>query len=180
MARPLPKSAPQDKRKGAKCASIRRARQRQLVFARFVAKAMPMPQPSFLSASLLVASGGAFGSWLRFVVGRGWTAALGPVRAGAFPYATLTVNLAGGLLMGLLAGWLARSGPAQGLGSEGTRLLLAVGVLGGFTTFSAFSLDTVTLIERGQSGVALLYVGASVIAGIGALFAGLVASRSFA
>jgi CrcB protein len=139
-----------------------------------------MPQPSFLSASLLVASGGALGSWLRFLVGRGWNAVLGPVRGGAFPYATLTVNVAGGLLMGLLVGWLARSGTVQGLGSEGTRLLLAVGVLGGFTTFSSFSLDIVTLVERGQTGTAAIYTAISIIASVGGLFLGLAAIRSTA
>jgi len=132
-----------------------------------------MPQPSFLSASLLVVLGGGLGSWLRFLVGRGWTAALGPVRAGAFPYGTLTVNVLGGLAMGVLAGWLARSGSH----GEGTRLLLAVGVLGGFTTFSSFGLDTVTLIERGETATAAFYVTVSLVASVGALFLGLSAAR---
>ena len=128
-----------------------------------------MPQPSFLLASLYVAAGGAFGSWLRFLVGRAWTAALGPMRAGAFPYGTLTVNVVGSLSMGLLVGWLARFGSH----GEGTRLLLAVGVLGGFTTFSSFSLDVVTLAERGQLGLAAFYTGISVIVGLISLFLGL-------
>lgn len=135
-----------------------------------------MPQPSFISASLLVALGGGLGSWLRFVVGRGWTAALGPVRAGAFPYGTLTVNILGSLAMGLLAGWLARTG-TQG---ESTRLLLGVGILGGFTTFSAMSLDVATLIERGQIGTAALYMTLSLVVGIGGLFAGLFIMRTAA
>lgn len=133
-----------------------------------------MPQPSFLAASLYVALGGGVGAWLRFLVGRGWTAALGPVRAGAFPYGTLTVNVLGSLLMGALVGWLARHGSH----GEGTRLLLAVGVLGGFTTFSSFSLDVVTLLERGQAGVAVFYAAASVLAGVAGLFLGLLAMRS--
>ena len=133
-----------------------------------------MSQPSFLAASLYVAFGGGFGAWLRFLVGRGWAAALGPVRAGAFPYGTLTVNVVGSLAMGLLAGWLARHGSH----GEGTRLLLAVGVLGGFTTFSSFSLDVVTLVERGQAGAAVFYAGLSVLAGVGGLFLGLLAMRS--
>lgn len=128
-----------------------------------------MPQPSFLAASLYVALGGGFGSWLRFLVGRGWTALLGPLRAGELPYGTLTVNVLGSLLMGLLAGWLARHGSH----GEGTRLLLAVGVLGGFTTFSSFSLDIVGLAQRGQPGLAVIYAAGSVIAGIGGLFLGL-------
>lgn len=135
-----------------------------------------MPQPSFLAASLYVAGGGAFGSWLRFLVGRGWSAALGPVRAAAFPYGTLTVNVLGSLAMGLLAGWLARFGSH----GESTRLLLAVGLLGGFTTFSAFSLDVVTLIERGQVGTAAFYMGLSLVAGVAGLLLGLIVMRSVA
>lgn len=128
-----------------------------------------MPQPSFLAASLLVALGGGFGSWLRFLVGRAWVAAIGPVRASEFPAGTLTVNVLGSLFMGLLVGWLARHGSH----GEGTRLLLAVGVLGGFTTFSSFSLDIASLAERGQLGLAAFYTGISVIAGIASLFVGL-------
>ncbi|PNU02958.1 fluoride efflux transporter CrcB [Novosphingobium guangzhouense] len=135
-----------------------------------------MPQPSFLAASLYVALGGAFGSWLRFLVGRGWTAMLGPVRAGAFPYGTLTVNVLGSLAMGLATGWLARFGSH----GEGTRLLIAVGVLGGFTTFSSFSLDFATLIERGEIGTAAFYTLATLLAGFGSLFLGLFVMRSMA
>ena len=128
-----------------------------------------MPQPSFLAASLYVAAGGGLGAWLRLLVGRGWTALLGPVRAGVFPYGTLTVNVLGSLAMGLLVGFLARHGSH----GEGTRLFVAVGILGGFTTFSSFSLDAVTLIERGQSGLALFYMLLSLVAGVLGLFAGL-------
>ncbi|WP_375397445.1 fluoride efflux transporter CrcB [uncultured Sphingomonas sp.] len=114
---------------------------------------------------LLVMIGGAIGSAARYLTGRlllGW---LGP----AWPWAgTLAVNLVGGFLMGLLAGLLARGG-----GSEPARLLLGVGVLGGFTTFSAFSLDTMTLIERGMAGPAITYALVSVAGSIAALFAGL-------
>ena len=139
--------------------------------------AMPSPpQPSFLAASLLVAAGGALGSWLRFCVGRAWVTALGPVRATAFPWSTLTVNIAGSLAMGLLAGWLAHFGPS----GEPTRLLLAVGVLGGFTTFSSFSLEVVSLIERGQGGLALAYLAASLVAGFAGLWLGLTLMRSAA
>lgn len=132
-----------------------------------------MPQPSFLAASLFVALGGGTGAWLRFLVGRGWTALLGPVRAGTFPYGTLTVNVLGSLLMGVLIGWLARFGSH----GEGTRLFLAIGVLGGFTTFSSFSLDILTLTERGQLGLAAFYTGLSVIAGVTSLFLGLAIMR---
>lgn len=135
-----------------------------------------MPQPSFLYASLLVAIGGGIGSWLRFVVGRGWTAALGPVRAGLFPYGTLTVNVLGSLAMGLLIGWLARFGSH----GESTRLFIAVGVLGGFTTFSSFSLDFATLVQRGEIGTAMFYVALSLVAGLGGLFLGLSIMRTAA
>lgn len=135
-----------------------------------------MPHPSFLAASVYVAGGGAFGSWLRFLAGRGVTAALGPARATAFPYGTLTVNILGSLLMGVLAGWLARSDVA----GEPVRLLLGVGVLGGFTTFSSFSLDAVALIERGAIGTAALYTGLSLLAGFASLFLGLILMRSAA
>ncbi|SFG05109.1 CrcB protein [Novosphingobium sp. CF614] len=135
-----------------------------------------MPQPTFLAASLYVVLGGGFGSWLRFLVGRAWTAALGPVRAGEFPYGTLTVNVVGSLSMGLLVGWLARFGSH----GEGTRLLLGIGVLGGFTTFSSFSLDIVVLAQRGQLGLAAFYTGISVIAGVTSLFLGLLMMRSVA
>lgn len=135
-----------------------------------------MPQPSFLAASFYVGLGGALGSWLRFVVAWAWTATLGPVRAGAFPYGTLTVNVAGSLAMGLLAGGLARIGP----GGEAMRLLLGVGMLGGFTTFSSFALDFATLVERGQIGTAAFYTGLTLLAGFASLFAGLIMMRSIA
>jgi CrcB protein len=137
---------------------------------------MPQPpQSSFLTASLLVAAGGALGSWLRFGVGRAWVQVIGPARASAFPWATLSVNVLGSLAMGLVAGWLARSG-----GSEATRLLLAVGVLGGFTTFSAFSLEVVSLIERGDLGLALMYLFLSLSAGLLGLWLGLLLMRAAA
>ncbi|MCJ2188141.1 fluoride efflux transporter CrcB [Novosphingobium beihaiensis] len=132
-----------------------------------------MPQPSFLAASLFVALGGGTGAWLRFLVGRAWTAMLGPVRASEFPFGTLTVNVLGSLFMGLLVGWLARFGSH----GEGTRLFLAIGLLGGFTTFSSFSLDIVTLAERGQLGLAAFYAGISLIAGVMSLFLGLFIMR---
>lgn len=120
---------------------------------------------------LLVMLGGAVGAGARHLFGRFMLAALGP----GFPWGTLGVNLIGGLLMGLLAGGLARTG-----GSEAWRLLLGVGVIGGFTTFSAFSLDTVTMIERGDAGVGLAYVAVSVIGSVAALYAGLSIVRAAA
>jgi CrcB protein len=130
-----------------------------------------MNPPSFLTASLMVAAGGAAGSWLRYLVARAWMQAIGPH---AFPWATLTVNAAGSFAMGLLAGWLARFG-AHG---ESWRLLLGVGLLGGFTTFSAFSLEFALLVERGTIAAAAGYVAVTLIAGFGGLFAGLLAMRA--
>lgn len=127
-----------------------------------------MNPPSFLAASLTVALGGGFGAWLRYVVGR-------LVPLGGFPWATLTVNIAGSFAMGLLVGWLARHDAG-----EGWRLLLGVGLLGGFTTFSAFSLELVEMIERGNAGIAVAYALVSVVAGIAGLFAGLLIVRALA
>ena len=128
------------------------------------------PSPTFTQASLLVAGGGAFGSWLRYLTARLWFNAAGPEAATAFPWATLTANVLGSLAMGLLVGWLARDGAASG---ESWRLLIGVGLLGGYTTFSSFALEFAQFVERGALGLAALYVGASLIAGFAALFAGL-------
>jgi CrcB protein len=117
---------------------------------------------------LLVMIGGAIGAGLRYEVGRVSLRLMGP----AFPWGTLAVNLLGGLLMGVLAGSLARVD-----GGEPARLLIGVGILGGFTTFSAFSLETWNLATRGQSGLALAYVAASVVGSIAFLFAGIWLTR---
>ena len=121
-----------------------------------------------MNSLLLVMLGGALGSGARHLTGRATLAAFGP----DFPAGTLSVNIVGGLLMGLLAGVLSRNG-----GNEPWRLLLGVGVLGGFTTFSSFSLDVVTLVERGQPGIALGYLLLSVVGSIAALVAGLAVAR---
>ena len=119
---------------------------------------------------LIVAAGGALGAVARYGVGR-------LLPATGWPWPTLTVNLVGGLLMGLLAGWLAFRGGAQG---ETIRLFAAVGLLGGFTTFSAFSLETALMIEKRQFTLASGYVAASVVLSIAALFLGLtIARRAF-
>ena len=121
---------------------------------------------------LLVMLGGAVGAGARHLTGRATLAAFGP----SYPWGTLAVNLVGGFLMGLLAGSLARFGQ----GGEQWRLLLGVGVLGGFTTFSAFSLDAFNMIERGDWVPALGYVLASVIGSIAALALGLGVTRAIA
>ena len=120
---------------------------------------------------ILVIVGGAVGSAARYLLSRLSLALIGP----AYPWGTLAANVIGGFLMGVLAGALARIG-----GSEQTRLLLGVGVLGGFTTFSSFSLETVVMIERGDLALALGYVAVSVVGAIGALFAGLYLIRAVA
>lgn len=132
-----------------------------------------MNTPSPLTASALVFAGGGAGAVLRYQAGRMLTHSVGPGAMTAFPWATLSVNVAGSLAMGLLAGWLARFGT----GGETWRLLVGVGLLGGFTTFSAFSLELMLLIERGQAGTAFAYAAVSVLAGLTGLYIGLIAMR---
>ncbi len=131
---------------------------------------------NFTTASLLVLAGGGIGSWLRLLTGRLWLAAIGPAAATVFPWATLTVNILGSFCMGLLIGWLAR----HGNGGDTWRLLLGVGLLGGYTTFSSFALEFAMFIQRGNLGMAALYVGVSLAAGFIALFAGLFLIRALA
>lgn len=121
---------------------------------------------------LLVMLGGALGAAARHFVSRALLALWGP----HFPWGTLAVNLVGGFAMGLLAASL----PRLGLASDPWRLLLGVGVLGGFTTFSAFSLDVVLMLERGAWAPALGYVLASVIGAVLALAGGMALARSLA
>ncbi len=132
-----------------------------------------MAVPSPLSASAMVFAGGGAGAVLRYQLGRSMTYWLGPAAVSAFPWATLAVNVIGSLSMGLLAGWLAQFGT----GGEHWRLLVGVGLLGGFTTFSSFSLELMLLIERGQAGSAFAYAAISVLAGLTGLYIGLIAMR---
>lgn len=132
-------------------------------------------EPFPLVASLSVAAGGALGSVLRYHVGRLVPALTGP--ANAFPWGTLVVNIAGSLAMGLLIGWLARD-TINPQSAEPWRLFLGVGVLGGFTTFSAFSAELVTMLHRGQMGMAAGYAAASLVAGAAAVIIGLIAAQS--
>jgi CrcB protein len=126
-----------------------------------------------LAASAYVALGGAVGSVARYQMGRLMTWWLGPQAMGAFPFATLAVNTLGSLLMGLLAGFLLRMGGE----TDHWRLLLGVGLLGGFTTFSAFSLETAMLIQRGQVGLAGIYALISVGLGVTGLVFGITVAR---
>lgn len=126
--------------------------------------------PSLPLATFTVMTGGAIGAGLRFLVGR-----MLPVGASGWPHATLLVNISGALAMGVLAGWLHGRGDA-----EGWRLLLGVGLLGGFTTFSAFSLELARMLQGGPLSVALAYALASVVGSVLALFAGLAIARMVA
>lgn len=117
---------------------------------------------------LLVMAGGAVGAGARYLTGTLALRTLGP----NWPWGTLGVNLIGGFAMGLLVGILARS-----TGGENARLLVGVGMLGGFTTFSAFSLDVALMLQRGEWGPAAFYVAVSVAGSIAALFAGLALTR---
>lgn len=119
---------------------------------------------------LIVALGGAVGASLRHLTGLAALRLMGP----GFPWGTLVVNVVGSFAMGVFIELLARRLEA----STELRLLIATGLLGGFTTFSAFSLDAVVLWERGEAVSAVGYIAASVILAIGALFAGLSLTRS--
>lgn len=120
-----------------------------------------------MKAYLLVFIGAGIGGALRHGVNVGCARMCGT----AFPWGTLTVNVVGSFIMGVLTAWLAfKAGEGW---SQPLRLFLTTGILGGFTTFSAFSLDAVMLWERGQAGLAAAYVGASVLLSIVGLVAGL-------
>ncbi|ADE84096.1 fluoride efflux transporter CrcB [Rhodobacter capsulatus] len=118
---------------------------------------------------LFVALGGALGSALRYLV----NITLPRLVGHGFPYATMTVNVLGSFAMGVLVVVLAMKG--------GTRFapFLMTGILGGFTTFSAFSLDAAKLVETGEIGTAAVYVLGSVGLGLAALFAGMAFARGF-
>lgn len=127
-----------------------------------------------MNSFLLVAAGGAIGATLRHGAG------ILSVRhlPATWPWATFSVNLLGGFAMGLVAGWFALK-PAEG--GQDLRLLLATGVLGGFTTFSAFSLETMNMLRSGEAGKAFAYAALSVIFSVAALGLGLwIAKRAFA
>jgi CrcB protein len=115
--------------------------------------------------ALLVAFGGAIGSLLRYYVGLGSVRLMGP----GFPWGTLVVNVVGCFIIGVFAEMIARRFNA----SVELRLLLITGFLGGFTTFSAFSLDAITLFERGDIFAGGIYIVASVGLSMAAVMAGL-------
>lgn len=120
--------------------------------------------------ALLVAVGGAIGSVLRYYVGQWTLRLLGP----AFPWGTLAVNVVGCFVIGVFAELIARKFNA----SMELRLLLITGFLGGFTTFSAFSLDAISLFEGGNTVAGGVYIAASVGLSMAAVFAGLAIMRA--
>jgi fluoride exporter len=122
--------------------------------------------------SALVFIGGGLGSTLRYIVNIVCPRLFGA----AFPYHTFIINITGSTVMGLIAGYLAFKGEA----ASSWKLFLMTGILGGYTTFSAFSLDTAVLYERGEIGLALFYVLGSVLLSIAGLFAGLALMRHLA
>src|SRR3954468_3067056 len=121
---------------------------------------------------LIVFLGGGLGAALRHGINLVSARLLGL----EFPHHTLIINITGSAAMGLIAGYFAFKSDA----SQHWRLFLTTGILGGYTTFSAFSLDAALLYERGAPGLAALYVLASVILSIAGLFAGLALMRNFA
>ena len=118
---------------------------------------------------VLVFIGGGLGSTLRYVINVVCPRLFGP----GFPYHTFIINITGSTVMGLIAGYFAFRADA----SQSWRLFLMTGILGGYTTFSAFSLDTAVLYERGEIGQALFYVLGSVVFSILGLFAGMALVR---
>lgn len=118
---------------------------------------------------LYAAAGGAIGAAGRYLVGVVALRLMGP----GFPWATLTVNIIGSFLMGVIIVTLALRFST----SQEIKTFLTTGILGGFTTFSAFSLDFATLLERKENTLAMLYLGSSVALSILALFAGLALAR---
>jgi fluoride exporter len=122
----------------------------------------------------LVGVGGSFGAMLRHAANIGAAHLFGP----GLPWGTLFVNVAGSLAMGLLVGGLLQMDNAAL--ARDLRLLLATGVLGGFTTFSAFSLDTWLLWDERGAGIAMAYAAGSVLLSVAGLAAGLVFWRGLA
>lgn len=121
---------------------------------------------------LLVGAGGATGAVFRYLVAMSVMRFLGP----GFPWGTLVVNVVGSFLIGVLI----ELGALKWNLSQEWLAFLVIGVLGGFTTFSAFSLDAVSLYQHGQTGAAAAYVVGSVVLAIGALFGGLALARAMA
>jgi fluoride exporter len=119
---------------------------------------------------VLVFVGGGLGASLRHLINLTCAKCIGT----SFPWGTFIINITGSTVMGLIAGYLAFKGEA----SQPWRLFIMTGILGGYTTFSAFSLDAATLYERGALGLAAAYVLGSVVLSIAGLFIGLAVIRA--
>jgi len=115
---------------------------------------------------LYVAIGGAIGSVFRYLI----HVSISNWLNNPFPAATLVINVTGSFLMGLLMGWLTKAAPAY---ANELRFFLAIGVLGGYTTFSSFSLDAIRLMEQGKLLQMLVYVAGSVVVSLAGLAAGI-------
>ncbi len=114
-----------------------------------------------LTILITIAAGGAIGSVLRYVGGQ-W---VNELSKGGFPYGTLAVNVVGSLLIGIAAGWLLRETQEA---RPVLQAFLITGIMGGFTTFSAFSLETIILLQRGATSTAFAYISASILITLGA------------
>jgi CrcB protein len=141
-------------------------------FVRLLQNPIALRYRPAMQAIILVFVGAGLGGVLRHLIA---LAALRTV-GDAFPYGIMFINVTGSFVMGLLVGWLAfRAGEGW---TRQVQLFVATGVLGGYTTFSTFSLDCYRLIERGQFGAAAIYSVGSVVLGVGALWAALALMRS--
>ena len=120
---------------------------------------------------LIVFLGGGLGAALRHGINQLAANTVGT----RFPYGTLFINVSGSFVMGLIVAWLAFKTKGE---AQDWRLFITTGILGGYTTFSTFSLETALLYERGEAGLAALYVAASVLLAIAGLFGGLYLVRS--
>ena len=123
-----------------------------------------------MNGLLLVGAGGALGAMARY----GFAGIIGRLWPMGFPLATLLINIIGSIAMGLFVGLMAKLLPAN---QEELRLFVAVGIFGGFTTFSSFSLDTIVLLERGELFAAISYVALSVVVCLIGLYLGLLITR---
>jgi CrcB protein len=130
-----------------------------------------VPDERLSMGFLIVFLGGGLGAALR----HGFNLAFARLLGTAFPYATLFENVSGSIVMGVLVALFAFRGGIP----QHWQLFLTTGILGGYTTFSTFSLDTALLYERGEIGLAAAYVLLSVALSIGGLFAGLALVRNF-
>lgn len=136
------------------------------------ASACYRPRMDLIQPYILVFVGAGLGGALRHTL----NLAIGRALGLGFPWATAFINVSGSTAMGFLIGWLAfRSGAGW---TQSVRLFVATGVLGGYTTFSTFSLESILLLERGQIGAAIAYVGGSVLLGIVGLWGGLSLARA--